>query len=148
MDGLDDLLNQSDDIELKFGQCRKCWRKAQPLSLGDGTHKTMQQVGDRLVDQTNERLRLARVLTCRMTIVWVYLQSMMENLGKDGMSSDESQYCTSESMGRPTIINTDGLIYQTHSQGVRHYNILYAFQQANLMMHSTYGLLSMVLELL
>ncbi|KAG2135315.1 hypothetical protein DEU56DRAFT_913418 [Suillus clintonianus] len=56
-----------DDIELKFGQCRKCWRKAQPLSLGDGTRKTMQQVGDRLVDQTNERLRLARVLTRRTT---------------------------------------------------------------------------------
>ncbi|KAG1767308.1 hypothetical protein EV702DRAFT_1050411 [Suillus placidus] len=88
-----------DDIELKFGQCRKCWRKAQPLSLGDGTRKTMQQVGDRLVDQTNERLRLARVLThrtmkfeTRKKVTLTYLQSMMENLGKDGMSSDESEY--------------------------------------------------------
>jgi hypothetical protein len=56
------------DIEVKFGQCRKCWRKAQPLNLGDGTRETMQQVGDRLVDQTNERLRLARVLTRRTTV--------------------------------------------------------------------------------
>ncbi|KAG1846347.1 hypothetical protein C8R48DRAFT_779577 [Suillus tomentosus] len=105
-----------DDITLKFSQCRKCWRKAQPLTLSDGTRETMQQVGDRLVDQTNERLRLARVLTRRATkfetrkkvtstllsdrnatgkddqAVWAYLQSIMENLGKDGMSSDESEH--------------------------------------------------------
>ncbi|KAG0697710.1 hypothetical protein DFH29DRAFT_878515 [Suillus ampliporus] len=105
-----------DDIKLKFCQCCKCWRKAQPLSLSDSTRKTMQQVGDRLVDQMNEQLQLARVLTHRTTkfetrkkvtlmllsdrnatgkddqVVWAYLQSMMENLGKDGMSSDESEY--------------------------------------------------------
>lgn len=28
----------------------------------------MQEVGDHLVDQTNERLRLARVLSCRKTV--------------------------------------------------------------------------------
>ncbi|KAG0695095.1 hypothetical protein DFH29DRAFT_1005733 [Suillus ampliporus] len=111
-----DFLCSQDDIELKFGQCRKCWRKAQPLTFGDGTCKTMQQVGDQLVDQTNEQLWLTRVLTWRTTkfktrkkvtltllsdrnatgkddqVVWAYLQSMMENLGKDGMSSDESEY--------------------------------------------------------
>ncbi|KAG2052064.1 hypothetical protein BDR06DRAFT_888444, partial [Suillus hirtellus] len=43
-----------DDIITKFSQCRRCWRKAQPLSLSDSTHETMQQVGDRLVDQMNE----------------------------------------------------------------------------------------------
>ncbi|KAG1802903.1 uncharacterized protein HD556DRAFT_1437962 [Suillus plorans] len=111
-----DLLCSQDDITLKFSQCHKCWRKAQPLTLSDGTRETMQQVGDRLVDQMNERLRLARVLTRRVTkfetrkkvmstllsdrnatgkddqAVWAYLQSIMENLGKDGMSSDESEH--------------------------------------------------------
>ncbi|KAG1774993.1 hypothetical protein EV702DRAFT_1199843 [Suillus placidus] len=105
-----------DNITLKFGQCCKCWRRAQPLSLSDGTRETVQQVGDRLMDQTNERLRLARVLTCRATkfetrkkvtstllsdriatgkhdqAVWEYLQGIVENLGKDGMSSDESEH--------------------------------------------------------
>ncbi|KAG2107071.1 uncharacterized protein F5147DRAFT_559895, partial [Suillus discolor] len=99
-----------DDIIMKFSQCRRCWRKAQPLSLSDGTCETMQQVGDRLVDQMNERLRLARVITRRATVitltllsdrnatgkddkaVWAYLQSIVENLGKDGMSSDESEH--------------------------------------------------------
>jgi hypothetical protein len=57
-----------DDITLKFGQCRKCWRRAQPLSLSDGTRETAQQVGDQLMDQTNERLRVARVLTRRATV--------------------------------------------------------------------------------
>ncbi|KAG1797460.1 uncharacterized protein HD556DRAFT_1441019 [Suillus plorans] len=90
-----------DDIITKFSQCRRCWRKAQPLSLSDGTRETMQQVGDRLVDQTNERLWLARVITHRATkfetrkkvmltllsdrnatgkddkAVWVYLQSIV-----------------------------------------------------------------------
>jgi hypothetical protein len=56
------------DITQKFSQCRKCWRKAQPHILDDGTRETMQQVGDRLVDETNERLRLARVLTRRATV--------------------------------------------------------------------------------
>ncbi|KAG1823062.1 hypothetical protein EV424DRAFT_1321542, partial [Suillus variegatus] len=60
-----------DDIRLKFSQCCKCWRKAQPLSLSDGTRETMQQVGDRLVDQTNERLWLARVLTRRATVSYL-----------------------------------------------------------------------------
>ncbi|KAG1825228.1 hypothetical protein DFJ58DRAFT_738565 [Suillus subalutaceus] len=111
-----DLLCSQDDITLKFGQCRKCWRRVQPLSLSDGTRKTAQQVGDRLVDQTDERLRLARVLTHRVTkfetrkkvmstllsdriatgkhdqAVWEYLQDIVENLGKDGMSSDESEH--------------------------------------------------------
>ncbi|KAG1822762.1 uncharacterized protein BJ212DRAFT_1296730 [Suillus subaureus] len=112
-------------------------------------------------------------------VVWAYLQSMMENLGKDGMSSDmnfghemqiidqqhlmgatiftpcgskpakcfcnanqdsshnaiedlptafydptwlteQSQYCMSENMGRPIIINMDGLISQMHSQEFHH----------------------------
>jgi hypothetical protein len=56
------------DIIHKFDQCRKCWRKARPQVFSDGTHETMQQVGDRLVDHTNERLRLARVLSCRTTV--------------------------------------------------------------------------------
>ncbi|KAG1771338.1 hypothetical protein EDD22DRAFT_842903 [Suillus occidentalis] len=48
------------DIEVKFGQCRKCWRKAQPSQPSVTVlARPMQQVGDRLVDQTNERLRLA-----------------------------------------------------------------------------------------
>ncbi|KAG1856270.1 hypothetical protein C8R48DRAFT_675071 [Suillus tomentosus] len=102
------------DITKKFNQCRHSWRKAQPHMLSDGTRETMQEVEDRLVDQTNERLRLTRVLTRRATkfetrkkvmsallsdriatgkddqVVWAYLQSLVETLGKDGMSSDES----------------------------------------------------------
>ncbi|KAG2151508.1 hypothetical protein DEU56DRAFT_709368, partial [Suillus clintonianus] len=93
-----------DDITNKFNQCRKCWRKAQPRVLSDGIRETMQEVGDRLVDQTNERLRLTRVHTRRATkfetrkkvtsallsdriatgkddqAVWAYLQSLVETL--------------------------------------------------------------------
>jgi hypothetical protein len=58
----------TNDITSKFLQCRKCWRKAQPLLRDDGTRENMQEVGDRLVDQTNERLRLARVLGRRTTV--------------------------------------------------------------------------------
>ncbi|KAG1779844.1 hypothetical protein EV702DRAFT_1043718 [Suillus placidus] len=78
--------------------------------------RTMKEVGDRLMDQTNERLRVTRVLTRRATkfetrkkvtsallsdriatgkddqAVWAYLQSLVETLGKDGMSSDESEH--------------------------------------------------------
>ncbi|KAG1765474.1 hypothetical protein EV702DRAFT_1051010 [Suillus placidus] len=43
-----------DDITNKFNQCCKCWRKVQPHVPSNGIHKTMQEVGDRLVDQTNE----------------------------------------------------------------------------------------------
>ncbi|KAG1879001.1 hypothetical protein F4604DRAFT_1679861 [Suillus subluteus] len=85
-----------------------CWRKARPQVLSDGTHETMQQVGDRLIDHANERLRMARVLSRRTTVtsallsdrkatgkedlpVWVYLHSIVETLDKDGMSSDESE---------------------------------------------------------
>ncbi|KAG2059224.1 hypothetical protein BDR06DRAFT_968185 [Suillus hirtellus] len=102
------------DIIQKFEQCHRCWRKACPQIFSDGTHKTMQQVGDCLVDCTNERLRMARVLSRRTTKfetrqkvtssllsdrkatekedlpVWVYLNSIVETLGKDGMSSDET----------------------------------------------------------
>jgi hypothetical protein len=56
------------DITLKFDQCRKCWRKACPQVTSDGTHETMQQVGDRLVDHMNERLQIARVLSRRTTV--------------------------------------------------------------------------------
>ncbi|KAG1837610.1 hypothetical protein C8R48DRAFT_680274 [Suillus tomentosus] len=104
------------DITKKFNQCRHSWRKAQPRMLSDGTRETMQEVEDRLVDQTNERLQLTRVLTRRATkfetrkkvtsallsdriatgkddqVVWAYLQSLVETLGKDGMSSDESEH--------------------------------------------------------
>ncbi|KAG1720365.1 hypothetical protein EDD22DRAFT_744346, partial [Suillus occidentalis] len=88
----------TNDITSKFLQCRKCWRKAQPLLRDDGTRENMSEVGDRLVDQTNERLRLARVLGRRTTVttqkndlpVWMYLHSIVETLAKDGMSSDES----------------------------------------------------------
>ncbi|KAG1759619.1 hypothetical protein EDD22DRAFT_755297, partial [Suillus occidentalis] len=87
------------DITNKFDQCRKCWRRARPHISSSGTHETMQQVGDRLVDYTNERLRMARVLSRRTTVttgkedlpVWAYLNSIVETLGKDGMSSDESE---------------------------------------------------------
>ncbi|KAG2138745.1 hypothetical protein BD769DRAFT_1663473 [Suillus cothurnatus] len=103
------------DITLKFDQCRKCWRKARPQVASDGTHKTMQQVGDHLVDHMNERLQIARVLSRRTTKfetcwkvtsallsdqkasqkddlpVWEYLNSIVETLDKDGMSSDESE---------------------------------------------------------
>ncbi|KAG2737149.1 hypothetical protein P692DRAFT_20674337, partial [Suillus brevipes Sb2] len=103
------------DITNKFDQCRKCWRRARPHISSNGTHETMQQVGDRLVDYTNERLRMARVLSRRTTKfetrqkvtsallsdrkatgkedlpVWAYLNSIVETLGKDGMSSDESE---------------------------------------------------------
>ncbi|KAG2739767.1 hypothetical protein P692DRAFT_20754691 [Suillus brevipes Sb2] len=104
------------DITKKFNQCRSSWRRAQPRVLDDGTRETMKEVGDRLVDQTNERLRVTRVLTRRATkfetckkvtsallsdriatgkddqAVWAYLQSLVETLGKDGMSSDESEH--------------------------------------------------------
>lgn len=56
------------DITNKFDQCRKCWRRARPHISSNGTHETMQQVGDRLVDYTNERLRMARVLSRRTTV--------------------------------------------------------------------------------
>ncbi|KAG1894224.1 uncharacterized protein F5891DRAFT_929485, partial [Suillus fuscotomentosus] len=92
------------DITKKFNQCHHSWRKAQPRMLSDGTRETMQEVEDRLVDQTNERLQLTRVLTCRATkfetrkkvmsallsdriatgkddqVVWAYLQSLVETL--------------------------------------------------------------------
>ncbi|KAG2095760.1 hypothetical protein BD769DRAFT_1312515, partial [Suillus cothurnatus] len=92
------------DITLKFDQCRKCWRKACPQVTSDGTHETMQQVGDRLVDHMNERLQIARVLSRRTTKfetrrkvtsallsdwkasrkddlpVWEYLNSIVETL--------------------------------------------------------------------
>ncbi|KAG1846394.1 hypothetical protein DFJ58DRAFT_843473 [Suillus subalutaceus] len=102
------------DIAQKFDQCRRYWRKARPQVLSDGTHETMQQVGDRLVDHTNEQLRMAIVLSHRTTKfetrqkvtsallsdrkatgkedlpIWVYLNSIVETLDKDDMSSDES----------------------------------------------------------
>ncbi|KAG0709129.1 hypothetical protein DFH29DRAFT_993300 [Suillus ampliporus] len=105
-----------DNITSKFNQCRKCWRKVQPRVLSDGIRETIQEIGDRLVDQTNERLWLTRVHTRRATkfetrkkvtsallsdriatgkddqAVWAYLQSLVETLGKDGMSSDESEH--------------------------------------------------------
>jgi hypothetical protein len=56
------------DITKKFNQCRSSWRRAQPRVLDDGTRETMKDVGDRLVDQTNERLRVTRVLTRRATV--------------------------------------------------------------------------------
>jgi hypothetical protein len=56
------------DIRKKFSQCRNSWRKAQPHMFSDGTRETMQEVGDRLVNQTNKRLRLTRVLTRRATV--------------------------------------------------------------------------------
>jgi hypothetical protein len=56
------------DITKKFNQCRNSWRKAQPRMLNDGTRETMREVENRLVDQTNERLRLTRVLTRRATV--------------------------------------------------------------------------------
>lgn len=56
------------DITKKFNQCRNSWRKAQPRMFNNGTRETMQEVEDRLVDQTNERLRLTRVLTRRATV--------------------------------------------------------------------------------
>ncbi|KAG1892941.1 uncharacterized protein F5891DRAFT_931503, partial [Suillus fuscotomentosus] len=92
------------DITKKFNQCHSSWRKAQPCVLNDGTHETMQAVGDQLMDQTNERLRVTRVLTRRVTkfetrkkvtsallsdriatgkddqAVWAYLQSLVETL--------------------------------------------------------------------
>ncbi|KAG1740427.1 uncharacterized protein EDB91DRAFT_1248309 [Suillus paluster] len=43
-----------ENITNKFNQCRKCWRKAQPRVLSDGIRETMQEIGDRLVDQTNK----------------------------------------------------------------------------------------------
>lgn len=57
-----------EDIKQKFTQCRKCWTKAQPRILRDGTHELPRHVEARLVDHTNERLRLARVLTRRATV--------------------------------------------------------------------------------
>ncbi|KAG0698980.1 hypothetical protein DFH29DRAFT_1002367 [Suillus ampliporus] len=99
----------------KLDGTKRCWRKACPQVLSDGTRKTMRQVGDRLMDHTNERLRMARVLSHRTTKfktrqkltsallsdrkvtgkedlpVWVYLNSIVETLNKDGMSSDESE---------------------------------------------------------
>ncbi|KAG1785671.1 uncharacterized protein HD556DRAFT_1450435 [Suillus plorans] len=110
------VINILYDITKKFHQCCNSWRKAQPHMLSNGAHETMQEVGDRLVDQTNERLRVTRVLTHRATkfethkkvtsvllsdriatrkdnqAVWAYLQSLVEMLGKDGMSSDESEH--------------------------------------------------------
>ncbi|KAG1901803.1 uncharacterized protein F5891DRAFT_915580, partial [Suillus fuscotomentosus] len=92
------------DIRKKFSQCRNFWRKAQPHMLSNGTRETMQEVGDRLVNQTNERLQLTRVLTRRVMkfetrkkvtlallsdriatgkddqAVWAYLQSLVETL--------------------------------------------------------------------
>ncbi|KAG1851069.1 hypothetical protein DFJ58DRAFT_729049 [Suillus subalutaceus] len=117
------------DITKKFNQCRNSWRKAQPRVLSDGTCETMQEVGDRLVDQTNKRLRVTRVLTHRATkfetckkitsallsdrivtgkddqAVWAYLQSLVETLGKDGMSSDESEHEDGEVQRLAGVVN-------------------------------------------
>ncbi|KAG1756940.1 hypothetical protein EDD22DRAFT_737882, partial [Suillus occidentalis] len=92
------------DITKKFNQCHNSWRKAQPRMLNNGTRETMREVEDRLMDQTNERLRLTRVLTRRATkfetrkkvtsallsdriatgkddqAVWAYLHSLVETL--------------------------------------------------------------------
>lgn len=57
-----------EDIKQKFTQCRKCWTMARPRILSDGTHELPRHVEARLVDHTNERLRLARVLTRRATV--------------------------------------------------------------------------------
>ncbi|KAG2062637.1 hypothetical protein BDR04DRAFT_1164871 [Suillus decipiens] len=104
-----------EDIKQKFTQCCKCWTVAWPRILSNGMHELPRHVEAQLVDHTNERLRLARVLTRRAmkfetqrkvmsTLlsdrkatgkedepVWAYLQSIIETLGKDGMGSDESE---------------------------------------------------------
>ncbi|KAG1775989.1 hypothetical protein EV702DRAFT_1046623 [Suillus placidus] len=80
------------DITKKFNQCRSSWRKAQPRVLGDGTRETMKEKFETRKKVTSALLS-DRIATGKDDqAVWVYLQSLVETLGKDGMSSDESEH--------------------------------------------------------
>ncbi|KAG0697714.1 hypothetical protein DFH29DRAFT_878519 [Suillus ampliporus] len=89
------------DVTSKFDQCHKCWRKAQPLVRNDGTRKSMQEDPDSQGNTAPWKFETHQKVTSTLLSdrnatgkddlpVWVYLNSIVETLDKDGMSSDES----------------------------------------------------------
>ncbi|KAF8221025.1 hypothetical protein L208DRAFT_1330472, partial [Tricholoma matsutake] len=84
-------------ITEKVDRARGYWRKAQPKIKDDGEVETLQEVEDQMIVSKNENGKYSHMGRWRRAVegvtdisAWQWMERLLRHLGKDGMSSDES----------------------------------------------------------
>ncbi|KAH7917377.1 hypothetical protein BV22DRAFT_979951, partial [Leucogyrophana mollusca] len=88
----------ADAIREKFGRVRTIWRAAQPRMTEDDELENENDVEERMIANKDQQLKRARMNERRYNgeeeaadaMVWEWLKDIVERLGEDGMSSEES----------------------------------------------------------